>query len=208
MWRNIIAAVILSGLIIWGIVDYVVDDKSRNATNDNKDTQEIDQSTNPDEKNKEPNTSDDKNKKEKTGIKVGNIAPDFTLENLSGETVSLSDYRGKKVIINMWATWCPPCRVEMPDMQRFYENHAGDDVEILAVNMTSQDSISSIEEFKEKIGITFPILLDTHNEVGVTYRVLQIPTTWFIDRNGVITNIVLGAMNEEVMIKSINQMDN
>ncbi|OZM56287.1 hypothetical protein CIB95_12770 [Lottiidibacillus patelloidae] len=203
MWRNIIAGIILSGLVIWGIMDYVTkEDSSQNGANG---AHEDEQSTNPDE-NK--NTAKENSDKLEVGIKIGNKAPDFTIENLEGETVSLSDYQGKKVILNMWATWCPPCRAEMPDMQRFYEKYANQGVEILAVNMTSQDTVSSIEEFKEELGLTFPILLDIHNEVGVTYRVLQIPSTWFINNDGVITNIALGAMNEEMMVKYIKQMDN
>lgn len=134
---------------------------------------------------------------QKTGLEVGNKAPDFELKTLSGGTSKLSDYKGKKVMLNFWATWCPPCKAEMPAMQKFYEANK-DNVEILAVNMDTQNDVAGF--IKEK-GITFPILLDEKNEVNQNYQILSIPTTFFIDEQGIITHKFIGSMKEEDMEK-------
>lgn len=136
------------------------------------------------------------------GLKIGVKAPDFELEALSGETVKLSDLEGKKVILNFWATWCPPCKEEMPAMEEFYQK-AGDDVEILAVNI---DTKYDVKGFADKMGLTFPILLDKNNSVSSTYSVMTIPTTYFINEKGIITNKYLTAMTEEIMEKYIQEM--
>src|SRR5690625_924012 len=92
------------------------------------------------------------------GLEKGEMAPNFELEKMDGEKVKLSDFRGEKVMLNFWATWCPPCRVEVPDMQKLHENK---DVTILAVNLLGQESgIDPVEEFLEDYGVTFNVLLD------------------------------------------------
>lgn len=131
------------------------------------------------------------------GIKVGEQAPDFELELVSGEKVKLSDYRGKKVMLNFWATWCPPCKAEMPVMEQLYKASKGELV-ILAVNMDTQNDVAG---FVSKNGITFPILLDKNNEVNKMYQVLSIPTSFFIDSKGVIRNQSIGLMQFEEMEK-------
>jgi len=136
------------------------------------------------------------------GLKIGVKAPDFELENLAGETVKLSDYQGKKVILNFWATWCPPCKEEMPAMEKFYQK-AGDDVEILAVNIDPQYDVKG---FANKMGITFPILLDKNDKVNSTYSVMTIPTTYFINEEGLITNKYLTSMTVELMEQYIKEM--
>lgn len=136
------------------------------------------------------------------GLRIGVKAPDFELENLSGEKVKLSDYRGKKVILNFWATWCPPCKKEMPAMEKFYQK-AGNDVEILAVNIDPQ---YNVQEFTDKLGITFPILLDKKDEVNSAYSVMTIPTTYFINEKGLITNKYLTSMTEDIMKEYIDAM--
>lgn len=129
------------------------------------------------------------------GLAVGLKAPDFELELLSGETVKLSDYEGKKVMLNFWATWCPPCKAEMPDMQKFY-TEVGDEVVILAVNIDPQYDVAG---FAEEMKINFPILLDKEDKVGGAYQILTIPTTYFIDEKGIIRSKYLGAMPIEKM---------
>ncbi|MBB6447389.1 redoxin domain-containing protein [Bacillus benzoevorans] len=136
------------------------------------------------------------------GLRIGVKAPDFELENLSGEKVKLSDYRGKKVILNFWATWCPPCKEEMPAMEKFYQK-AGDDVEILAVNIDPQ---YNVQEFIDKMGITFPILLDKNDKVNSAYLIMTIPTTYFINEDGLITNKYLTSMTEDIMKEYIDAM--
>lgn len=127
------------------------------------------------------------------------VAQDFTLANLNGEPVSLSDAKGKITIVNFWATWCPPCREEMPHMQSFYEkNH--EEVEMLAVNVTNMDDgRPAIEKFVQEHELTFPILLDESGEVGFMYEVMSLPTSYIIDEEGRVFQKIIGAMDEQVM---------
>lgn len=129
------------------------------------------------------------------GLKVGAKAPDFELKTLAGDTVKLSDLKGKKVMLNFWATWCPPCKAEMPAMEEFHKE-AGDEVVILAVNI---DPHLDVKAFVDENGITFPIPLDVEDKVNETYQVLSIPTTYFIDTKGNIGNKYIGAMNLDAM---------
>ncbi|WP_394232279.1 peroxiredoxin family protein [Niallia oryzisoli] len=136
------------------------------------------------------------------GLKVGVKAPDFEVKNLAGETVKLSDFQGKKVLLNFWATWCPPCKEEMPDMEKFHKS-AGDDVVILAVNIDPQYDVN---KFVNEMGITFPILLDEKDEVNTMYQILTIPTTYFIDEEGIIRHKYISAMTEEIMEQYVDDM--
>ncbi len=138
------------------------------------------------------------------GLQKGNLAPDFELTTLGGETVKLSDYRGQKIMLNFWATWCPPCRAEMPDMQKFYEN---EDVQILAVNLTkSEKSRGDVKPFKKDFGLTFPILMDEKLNVANQYEIQPIPTSYMIDSEGKIQHIALGAMNYDMMVEQFKKM--
>lgn len=153
-----------------------------------------------------PPKKDDKKVTESDGVglNVGEIAPDFELSTLDGETVKLSNFRGKRVMLNFWATWCPPCRVEMPDMQKFYENK---DVVILAVNLTgSESSTKNVQKFVDEFGLTFPILLDKEMAVSGRYQIQPIPTTFMIDSNGRIQNKSFGAQNYELMVREFEKM--
>jgi peroxiredoxin len=138
---------------------------------------------------------------------VGSKAIDFTLTNLDGQTVQLSDYKGKKIILNFWATWCPPCKDEMPDMELFYKEN-GKGVEILAVNLRDRErSNDAIENFIKDIGITFPILLDEKGEVTKAYKVLTIPTSFFIDTKGIIQYHYIGPMTSNDMKRLSDKLD-
>ncbi|MBY0598672.1 redoxin domain-containing protein [Bacillus bingmayongensis] len=141
----------------------------------------------------------------KNGIEVGKNAPDFELSKLDGTKVKLSDLKGKKVILNFWATWCGPCQQEMPDMEAFYKKHK-DDVEILAVNYTVSEGANGeekVKKFVEDKGITFPILLDKDINVTTTYKVITIPTSYFVDTKGVIQDKFIGPMTQKEMEKRI-----
>lgn len=136
------------------------------------------------------------------GLRVGEKAPDFELMTLDGKTVKLSDYRGKKVILNFWATWCPPCKAEMPDIQKFY-NETDDNVEILAINIDPQ---YDVKKFVREANVTFPVLLDSKDEVNNLYRILTIPTTYFIDGEGIIRSKHLSVMTIEIIREHIKNM--
>lgn len=143
------------------------------------------------------------------GLAKGEMSPDFELTTLEGEPVKLSDYQGKKVVLNFWATWCPPCRAEMPHMQNYFEEHgAGDNVEILAVNLTTEDrGLDKIKSFVKEYELTFPIPMDEEGDIGALYQAVTIPTSYMIDTEGKVQNKIVGPMNEEMMEKMIANMD-
>lgn len=133
-------------------------------------------------------------------------APDFELTTLDGETVRLSDYLGKKVILNFWATWCPPCKEEMPHMQKIYEEYKNQGVEMLAVNLTSQDKGKEvIAQFVKDHNLTFTVPLDEEGLVGQKYQVMTVPTSYMIDTQGNIVETIVGPMDENMMKKLIHQ---
>ncbi|MBT3313613.1 MAG: TlpA family protein disulfide reductase [Anaerolineae bacterium] len=133
---------------------------------------------------------------------AGFLAPDFTLETLEGESITLSDLRGKAVLLNFWATWCPPCRAEMPAFQQAYADYADQDFVIVAVNAIQQDNLAAINEFQAEFGLSFPIVLDNDANVSRAYQVRSLPTSFFIDKKGVISEVVIGGPIAEALIRS------
>ncbi|HSH03324.1 MAG TPA: TlpA disulfide reductase family protein [Anaerolineae bacterium] len=131
-------------------------------------------------------------------LATGNPAPDFTLPNHQGQPINLSDYRGQPVIINFWATWCAPCRLEMPTFQAAYEKHQADGLVILAINRAeSPATINNYLATDFDNALTFPILLDEDETVTTRYQVAQfMPTTFFVDAEGNITQIHRGLLIE------------
>lgn len=172
MVKKVIAAVFLISLLTVAIVQ-AMDKKPQPNTTKNTDTASA----------------------QSNGLQVGSKAPDFVLTTLTGEKVKLSDFKGKKVMLNFWATWCPPCKAEMPEMEQFYKQKDNDLV-LLAVNIDPQNDVKG---FATKDGITFPILLDKDGSVNNLYQILSIPTTYFIDRNGIIKNKYSGSMKLDMM---------
>ena len=132
----------------------------------------------------------------------GFLAPDFTLETLEGESVTLSDLRGQAVLINFWATWCPPCRSEMPAFQQAYADYENEGFILLAVNATLQDNPSDIAAFIEEFGLSFPVVLDTEGTVNQLYQVRSLPTSFFVDKEGIISEVVIGGPIAEALIRS------
>jgi peroxiredoxin len=128
------------------------------------------------------------------GPKVGAAAPDFGLLSLRGDTVKLSDYRGKAVFLNIWATWCPPCRKEMPAMGSLYQRLKGREFEMLAVSI-DREGEKVIRPFVAKYGLTFPVLLDPDSKTYRLYGLTGIPETFLIDKNGVILYRIIGPEN-------------
>lgn|SRR5690606_15523734 len=176
----IVLLVLLGGYATW---DYLAGEKTKKV---NEPTQEM---------------MDAPEEQVETGAITSDIpvAQDFTLPTLNGEPVSLSDSKGKITIVNFWATWCPPCREEMPHMQSFYEKHH-EEVEILAVNVTNMDDgRPAIEQFVQEHELTFPILLDESGEVGLTYEIMTLPTSYILDAEGRVFQKIIGAMDEQVM---------
>ncbi len=136
--------------------------------------------------------------------KVGEPAPDFTLRTPDGESVSLSDYRGKTVLVNFWATWCPPCKTEMPDMEQLYQKYKDQGLEIIAVDQ--QEPASAVQAFFEEMGLTFQPVIDSTGEIFNLYRVVALPTSYFIDENGVVQFHHRGMMTAEQMENYASQL--
>lgn len=125
------------------------------------------------------------------------LAPDFQLQSLDGETISLGDLRGSPVLLNFWATWCGPCRLEMPFLQEVFEDQewAARGLVMLAVNL--QEPGETVRKFMEENRLSFTVLLDTTGEVGRQYNISGIPTTYFIDNDGIIKNVKMGAFTQK-----------
>jgi thiol-disulfide isomerase/thioredoxin len=133
----------------------------------------------------------------------GFLSPDFTLDTLDGNAVTLSELRGKIVVINFWATWCPPCRAETPALEKSYEQYKDVGVVILGVNLTDQDSMRDVESFVQEFRLTYPILLDRDGTVSNTlYQIKGLPTTFFVSREGIIRTVVVGGPMSETFIRS------
>ncbi|MFB9972826.1 TlpA family protein disulfide reductase [Allobacillus sp. SKP2-8] len=178
----------LSGVIVYNIVE-----DNQNAQNDAEDGMMFIQ----------PEGMD----VDTTDIEVGDVPPNFQLKTLDGQTKQLQDFKGKKVFVNFWATWCPPCRKEMPHMQEIQEKY--DDVEIVAVNaLHSEASVDKVREFVEERDLTFPILLDESGKVLLRYQAMSMPVTYFVNSDGVIQlpkNV--GPMTYEEMEEKIKKLD-
>lgn len=123
---------------------------------------------------------------------TGFLAPAFELETLDGQIISSNDLRGRPLILNFWASWCAPCRAEMPALQAVAEAYRETGLLVLAVNATSQDRPADVGAFVGQYGLTFPILLDREGQVGRRYQVQSLPTTFFIGRDGLIRDVVIG----------------
>lgn len=137
---------------------------------------------------------------------VGNLAPDFTVPTLTGETVSLADLQtadGRPVVLNFWATWCPPCRVEMPFFQRLSDQYAG---QVAIVGVNQAESAAKIAPFAEEFGLTYPLLVDEDLKVNNRYGVLNLPTTIFIDGNGVVREVLIGTISQAVLEDRIQDL--
>jgi peroxiredoxin len=131
-------------------------------------------------------------------------AIDFSLPSLEGKEFRLQDYAGKPVIINFWATWCTPCREEMPLIENYYRQHSSN-VAVLAIN--DGDSLASVRSFVDEMGLSFPILLDQDSQVSRLYKVLALPTTLFIDQNGILRYQHTGSLTEEQLLNYLEELN-
>jgi peroxiredoxin len=128
--------------------------------------------------------------------KEGSLAPDFVLKTLDEGDIRLSDLRGKAVIVNLWATWCTPCKTEMPQFVAAYDRYREEGLEIIAVNV--QESQSIVQPFADDFGMNFHVALDKRGAVSDDYRIIGLPTTYFIDRQGVIRSVFQGPFVERL----------
>jgi len=132
----------------------------------------------------------------------GFLAPDFELPTTASETIRLSDLRGQAVLVNLWATWCPPCRAEMQAIEKVYNEYKDRGFIVLAVNMTYQDDPLAVMPFVNEQGLTFSILLDETNSVGSAYQLRSLPSSFFIDRDGIISEVVIGGPMAEALLRT------
>ena len=123
---------------------------------------------------------------------VGMTAPNFSLPDLQGKTQRLTDYRGKVVFLNFWATWCKPCKEEMPSMQVLWDNLKNQDFMMLAVSMDRVTTTKDIPSFVETLKLSFPILTDSWGQTDKRYKLMGVPETYIIDQNGVLREKVIG----------------
>ena len=127
-------------------------------------------------------------------IESGIPAPDFTFPGLDGKMVSLSDYKGKVVLVNIWATWCPPCVDEMPSMEKLYRKFKGENFEILAVSI-DEPGPKAVAPFMEKTRLTFPALIDSKGAIKPVYRISGIPESFIIDKHGILIKKIVGPLD-------------
>ena len=139
------------------------------------------------------------------GASKGDTAHDFYLEDMDGNFVSLSDFRGKKVFLSFWTSWCPHCQAEMPHLQEFAEEN--EDVVVLGVNVTSSESsLDNVKGFVDEFGLTFPNLYGT-DDITNLYDVEFLPTSYFIDSNGVVNESVIGTVTKDILEAGFALMD-
>jgi peroxiredoxin len=127
-------------------------------------------------------------------LQEGRPAPDFTFSDLDGREVSLSDFIGKVVLVNIWATWCPPCRDEMPSMQKLYEKFKDEHFEMLAVSIDGEGR-EAVAPFMEQMNLTFPALLDPKEKIRSLYKITGVPESFIVDREGILVHKVIGPMD-------------
>lgn len=181
-WVNILVVVVILAAIggaVWMTMDK--EDDQDQATSSDQGTKET-----------EEQAGATREKQSEEGFQ----APDFTLKTLEGETVTLSKNDGKPSLINLWASWCPPCKVEMPHLQEAYEKY-GDQVNFHMVNLTSLDNKDKMVKYIKDEKYTFPVLLDETGKVGEEYMAFSIPQTYIVDENGQVIEKITGAMTKE-----------
>lgn len=186
--------ILISGLIVfifgYIIIDFVSDYKSEVNT--------IEEAVRITNKNKEAS--------EAPGVNIGDLAYDFELVDMDNNLVKLSDFRGQKVLLNFWASWCPPCRIEAPHLKKLHEDNE-QDIVVLGVNVTTAESdIENVKEFIDEFDLTFVNLYESNN-ISFVYNVYSMPTSYFIDSDGIIRDIAVGAVNEEIVKDVFSTME-
>lgn len=192
-----VVTIVVAGMIGWTVYDFAA--SSEDEPEEELGGASITSPSSDEDDEDETDTSDE------VGFDIGNKAPDFELETLDGETEKLSDYIGERVIVNFWATWCPPCREEIPAFKKLYKNR---DVEILAIDLEeTEESMDDVEAFVDEFEMAFPVLRDKDSDVATTYQVMAYPTSYMVDSEGYIQFKAMGAMEYEQMEKRVDEMD-
>src|SRR5699024_7934536 len=188
--KRVLLIVVIVAMFGWALYDFVL-------SSDKEEKAEGDESVLSEEDGEEDGIE--------VGLEKGNRAPDFELETLDGESIKLSDLQGKPVYLNFFTSWCPPCRAEAPDMQKFHEES---DVQVLAVNMYEREhNTDDVPEFIDEFGLTLPIVIDDSLEVTYRYGVQVMPTTYLLDSDGLIVNIAQGPMNYDMMVDVFSDIE-
>jgi len=139
-----------------------------------------------------------------SGIDKGSVAPDFTLTDLDGKSVSLSAYKGKPVFLNFWASWCGPCQDELPDVEKIHQEYQEKGLVVLTVN-PGEDK-ATIKKLMDEKGYTFPVLLDSNKDVARLYNTKDIPVSFFLDKEGKIVTKKVGLMKGDEMRKAVDDL--
>lgn len=186
--------ILISGLIVfifgYVIIDFVSDYKSE--VNTIEEAVKI--------------TNENKEASEAPGVNIGDLAYDFELVDMDNNLVKLSDFRGQKVLLYFWASWCPPCRIGAPHLQKLHEDNE-QDIVVLGVNVTSAESdIENVKEFIDEFDLTFVNLYESNN-ISFVYNVYSMPTSYFIDSDGIIRDIAVGAVNEDIVKDVFSTME-
>lgn len=134
---------------------------------------------------------------------AGYLAPDFSLETLDGDTFTLSHMRGQPVVLNFWATWCPPCRVEIPHFEQASKAYNG---QVAIIGVDDGEPADLVRPFTKEVGLSYAVPLDVDSVVSRRYRVNSLPTTFFIDAEGVIQNVHIGIINQAVLNEKIEAL--
>lgn len=150
-----------------------------------------------------PGNNQDSNTTQSSNTNLS-LAPDFTVVDENDKEIKLSDYRGKPVVLNMWASWCGYCLVEMPYFQEAYETEK--DVQFIMLNMTSGDNIYEARKVLRENGYTFPVLYDTNGSAAVAYNTTSLPVTYFIDKDGNLVGYIRGAVSAEALAEGIEMI--
>jgi len=140
------------------------------------------------------------------GNRPGLAAPEFTLKSLAGPEASLSDYKGRPALINFWASWCKPCRSEMPDIVAAYRAHQESGLEVLAINLTDQEGMKDVRKFVAEFQMPFPVLLDERGRVRRLYALIGVPTSVFIGSDGVVRAVNPGPITKEILERDLAKM--